>query len=92
MEQLRLFLDLVKLLSYWSAINMAIEILEMVYHLDVEASIVDHISALEIESLYSKQIEISTGFGSTVYASDIIGLDNYISNFMDDYEIDCGTP
>lgn len=71
---------------------MAIEILETVYTLEIEASILDNSISLEIESSNTEQLEISTGFGNTVYASDVIGLDEYISNFMDDYEIDCGTP
>jgi len=48
---------------------------------------------LEIESSASDILEISTEFvGSVVFASDVIGLDNYLSNFIDSYEIDCGTP
>lgn len=48
---------------------------------------------LEIESSISDTVEISTEYsGSVVFASDIIGLDNYLSNFIDTYEIDCGTP
>lgn len=48
---------------------------------------------LEIESSASEILEISTEYaGSVVFASDIIGLDNYLSNFIDSYEIDCGTP
>lgn len=48
---------------------------------------------LEIESSASETIEIQTEYvGSVVFASDIIGLDNYLSNFIDDYEIDCGSP
>jgi hypothetical protein len=48
---------------------------------------------LEIESSASEILEISTEYsGSVVFASDIIGLDNYLSNFIDSYEIDCGSP
>lgn len=48
---------------------------------------------LEIESSASEIIEISTEYaGSVVFASDVIGLENYLSNFIDSYEIDCGTP
>lgn len=48
---------------------------------------------LEIESSASETIEVSTEYvGSVVFASDIIGLDSYLSNFIDSYEIDCGTP
>ena len=48
---------------------------------------------LEIESSANEILEISTEYvGSIVFASDVIGLDNYLSNFIDSYEIDCGTP
>lgn len=48
---------------------------------------------LEIESSASEILEISTEYaGSVVFASDVIGLENYLSNFIDSYEIDCGTP
>lgn len=48
---------------------------------------------LEIESSLNDILEISTEYaGSVVFASDIIGLDNYLSNFIDSYEIDCGSP
>jgi hypothetical protein len=48
---------------------------------------------LEIESSSSQILEINTGFVvNVVYATDIIGLDDYLSNFIDNYEIDCGTP
>lgn len=48
---------------------------------------------LEIENSTSEILEISTEYaGSVVFASDIIGLENYLSNFIDSYEIDCGTP
>lgn len=50
-------------------------------------------SVLEIESSANEILEISTEYvGSVVFASDVIGLDNYLSNFIDSYEIDCGTP
>jgi|LakMenEpi03Aug12_release.lakeMendotaPanAssembly.Ray.scaffolds.fasta_scaffold471897_2 hypothetical protein len=50
-------------------------------------------NVLEIESSTNEILEISTEYaGSVVFASDVIGLDNYLSNFIDTYEIDCGTP
>lgn len=48
---------------------------------------------LEIESSLSDTIEISTEYaGTVVFASDVIGLENYLSNFIDSYQIDCGSP
>jgi dihydroneopterin aldolase len=50
-------------------------------------------NVLEIESSANEILEISTEYvGSVVFASDVIGLENYLSNFIDSYEIDCGTP
>lgn len=50
-------------------------------------------SVLEITSSELNSVLINTEYaGTVVFASDVIGLDNYLSNFIDDYEIDCGTP
>ena len=70
-----------------------IEINEVVYTLEVETATSDTTATLQIEASSSKAIEINSGYvGSVVFASDIVGLDNYLSNFIDNYEIDCGTP
>jgi len=50
-------------------------------------------NVLEVESSALKTLEINTEYvGNVVFASDVIGLDNYLANFIDNYEIDCGTP
>lgn len=73
--------------------SMTIEVQETVYYLDVETSYSDTINALEIEASSKNSIEISSEyFGSVVFASDVVGLDDYIANFIDQYEIDCGPP
>lgn len=70
-----------------------IEISEILYNLEVETAISDVTSTLEIESSSSQILEINTGYvGTVIYPSDIVGLDTYLSNFIDTYEIDCGTP
>lgn len=72
---------------------LTIEINETVYKLEVESSISNNISTLEIEASSSETIEINSGYvGNVIFASDILGLDNYLSNFIDNYEIECGTP
>lgn len=60
----------------------------------VETTLFDTvINTLEIEKSESTTLQINTEYvGTVVFASDIIGLDNYLSNFIDSYEIDCGTP
>ena len=48
---------------------------------------------LEIEQSESTILFINTEYvGNVVFAGDVIGLDTYIANFIDDYNIDCGTP
>jgi hypothetical protein len=48
---------------------------------------------LEVEATASDVVQISTEYaGTVVFASDIIGLENFLSNFIDSYEIDCGSP
>jgi hypothetical protein len=73
--------------------SFSVEIQETVYNLEVETSISNIVNRLEIESSFFQTLEIQAGFaGNVIFASDIIGLDNYIANFIDEYEIDCGTP
>lgn len=70
-----------------------IEINETVYNIEVEASISETISVLDIEVSSNQSLEINSGYiGNVVFASDIIGLDNYLGSFIDNYEIDCGNP
>lgn len=69
-----------------------VEVLETVYTLDIETSIQNTINNITIEKIDNTIIEINTGTSNIVMASDIIGLDTYIDNFLDDAEIDCGTP
>jgi len=69
-----------------------IEVLETINLLEIETSIQNTINNITIEKLDSTIVEISTGASNIVLASDIIGLDSYIDNFLDDAEIDCGTP
>ena len=73
--------------------SINIDIYETVYTLEVETSISDNINFLEIETSTKDFVEISSDyFGSVVFASDIVGLDDYLANYLDDYEIDCGSP
>lgn len=72
---------------------MNIEIIETVYYIDVELAIMDNISTMEIETSNNQYIEVNSDYaGTVVFASDITGLDDYIANFIDNYEIDCGQP
>jgi hypothetical protein len=73
--------------------DFTIEIIETNNILEIETSIVDTTNNIEIEATTLQSVEILTGYaGTVVYASDIIGLDNYLANFIDTYEIDCGSP
>lgn len=70
-----------------------IEILDTTYNLEIETSYSNTFNNIDIDISTSQSIEISSGYaGIVTYASDIIGLDTYLSNFIDTYEIDCGTP
>jgi hypothetical protein len=73
--------------------EFTLEISDINYIIDIETSTEDNTENLEITTTNADTIEITTGFAaSIVYASDVIGLDNYLSNFIDSYNIDCGTP
>jgi hypothetical protein len=73
--------------------DFTIEVYNTNHILDIETSIIDIINNIEIETSSNESLEIVTDYSAgIVYASDIIGLDNYLSNFIDSYNIDCGTP
>lgn len=61
--------------------------------LEIETAISNSVNNIEIETLIGEVIELSTDAAiSTISAGDILGLDTYIGNFIDLYQIDCGTP
>ncbi len=73
--------------------DFTVEIVDTKFTVEIETGIANVINNLEIETTTDKILEISSGYtGTVVYASDILGLDNYLSNFIDSYEIDCGSP
>lgn len=73
--------------------DFTLEISDINYIIDIETSTEDNTENLEITTTNTDTIEISTGFAAgIIYASDVIGLDNYLANFIDSYNIDCGTP
>lgn len=73
--------------------STTVQITETINLLEIETSIANTINNLDIEYSEINNIEISSGFSaSVVYAGDVIGLDTFIDNFMDNYNIDCGSP
>jgi hypothetical protein len=73
--------------------DFTLEISDTVNTLEIEVSTEDNTENVEVSSTVTDTVEVSTGFSATiVYASEIVGLDNYLSNFIDSYNIDCGTP
>jgi len=73
--------------------DLTIEIFDSTNIIEIESSIGNTVNNLDIDTSTEKTLELLTNYSSmVVYASDIIGLDDYLSNFIDNYEIDCGTP
>lgn len=73
--------------------DFTLEIFDTTNIIEIETLTTDTVDNLEIITTNTDSIEIITGFSANVvYAADIIGLDNYLSNFIDSYNIDCGTP
>ena len=71
--------------------NVIIE--QEIHILEIETAISNAVNNIEIETLIGEIIELSTDAAiSTISAGDILGLDTYIGNFIDLYQIDCGTP
>lgn len=70
-----------------------IEAINLSSNNEVSVSSFDSPNILEIISEQNDTIAISSDFtASIVFAKDIIDLDNYLANFIDSYNIDCGTP
>jgi hypothetical protein len=73
--------------------EFTLEIFDTTNILEIETSTEDNTDNLEVTTSSTSTVEIVTGFAANVvYASDVIGLDNYLANFIDSYNIDCGTP
>lgn len=73
--------------------DFTIEIFDTTQTIEIETSTEDNTENIEVTSTVLDTLEVSTGFAATiVYASEVVGLDNYLSNFIDSYNIDCGTP
>lgn len=73
--------------------DFTIEVFDTTQTIEIETSTEDNTENIEVTSTVLDTLEVSTGFAATiVYASEVVGLDNYLSNFIDSYNIDCGTP
>jgi len=73
--------------------GFTVEIYDTKNIIEVETTIGNVFNNLEIETSSDRSLEIVSGYSATiVYASDIIGLEGYLSNFIDSYEIHCGSP
>jgi|694.fasta_scaffold05842_20 hypothetical protein len=73
--------------------NFTLEIFDTKHTLEIETAIANTFNNLTIETSSDKSVDITVGYaGTVVYASDILGLDSYLSNFIDQYSIDCGSP
>jgi hypothetical protein len=71
----------------------SLDIIENITYLEIESSIGTETNNIEITSSNLGSVDIVSGYSSMiVYASDVVGLNNYLSNFIDHYEIDCGSP
>lgn len=70
-----------------------IEISRVRETVEISTTITNHSHNVSIDTTTDSVVEINSGYsGSVVYASDIIGIDNYLQNFIDLATIDCGTP
>jgi len=75
-----------------SSIIQTLELNETDFNLETSLS-QTIINTLEIEQSETATIQINTEYvGSVVFASDVIGLDTFIDNFLETAEIDCGSP
>jgi hypothetical protein len=73
--------------------DFTIEIFDTKNIVEIETTVGNILNNLEIETSSDRSVEVVSG--STVgfiSVSDILGLDDYLSSFIDSYEIDCGSP
>lgn len=73
--------------------ELILEIYDTKNTIEIETSIGNVFNNIDIETSTDKTIEIISGSSlGFVSVADILGLDEYLSNFIDSYEIDCGSP
>lgn len=73
--------------------ELILEIYDTKNIIEIETSIGNVFNNLDIETSTDKTVEIISGSSlGFISVGDILGLDDYLSNFIDSYEIDCGSP
>lgn len=73
--------------------ELVLEIYDAKNIIEIETSIGNIFNNIEIETSSDKTVEIISGSSlGFISASDILGLDDYLGTFIDNYEIDCGSP
>jgi hypothetical protein len=73
--------------------ELILEIYDSKNIVEIETSVGNILNNLEIETSTTSSIDIISGSSlGFVSVTDILGLDNYLSNFIDTYNIDCGSP
>lgn len=73
--------------------DFTVEIYDTKHIVEIESTIGNIINNLEIETSSDRSVDIVSGSSlGFISVSDIVGLDSYLSNFIDSYEIDCGSP
>lgn len=73
--------------------NFTLEIYDSKNIIEIETTIGNIFNNLEIEASSDRTVDVISGSSlGFISVSDISGLDSYLSNFIDSYEIDCGSP
>ena len=71
---------------------------EPTFGLDLESGSVAGVSNIYLEVVNTEKIltsdlpTVNVAFTGMINVDQIINLDNYLSDFIDNYEIDCGMP
>lgn len=73
--------------------SFTLEIYDSKNIIEIETTIGNIFNNLEIETSSDRTVDVISGSSlGFISVSDIVGLDSYLSNFIDSYEIDCGSP
>lgn len=71
--------------------NYTIEVIQPLRTLEIETIVGDVPNSVDIINYGSVTVQASTAYsGTVVHATNVIGLDQHITNLIDTYTIDCG--
>jgi hypothetical protein len=72
--------------------DKTIEINNDSYTVQIDTSTASSSNSVTVELSSANNVEVIKEIIQTANANDVVGLNSFISNYIDNYTIDCGTP